>query len=217
MVQRRHLVWKVIPNWLCLPMTGTGGTGLAALPIRLDTLRHAGVVALVAAKFHSAAVTAEGKLLTWGWGRGGRLGERWEALADECMHVLGMTRCGAAPVPAMHSIMHVSHGTSFCLIAGPCCLQATMTSTSTAVRAPPSCPGPWRHCRGRWWSQSPRRSTTPLPSRRRVTCTRGAPTATASWATASTRSPHPASACSALAHAQSVCLPPQLPTARLQH
>ena len=82
-------------------MTGTGGTGLAALPIRLDTLRHAGVVALAAAKFHSAAVTAEGRLLTWGWGRGGRLGERWEALADECMHVLAMTCC-ACPCHAFN-------------------------------------------------------------------------------------------------------------------
>lgn len=53
---------------------GTGGTGLAAVPIRLDVLQHANVVALAAAKFHSAAVTAGGKLLTWGWGRGGRLG-----------------------------------------------------------------------------------------------------------------------------------------------
>lgn len=45
------------------------------MPIRLDVLQHANVVALAAAKFHSAAVTAGGKLLTWGWGRGGRLGE----------------------------------------------------------------------------------------------------------------------------------------------
>lgn len=33
------------------------------------------VVMISAAKFHSAAVTADGQLLTWGWGRGGRLGE----------------------------------------------------------------------------------------------------------------------------------------------
>lgn len=34
------------------------------------------VVAVSAAKFHSAAVSVDGRLLTWGWGRGGRLGER---------------------------------------------------------------------------------------------------------------------------------------------
>ena len=32
------------------------------------------VVLLSAAKFHSAALTEEGQLYTWGWGRGGRLG-----------------------------------------------------------------------------------------------------------------------------------------------
>ena len=32
------------------------------------------MVALVAAKFHGAALTADGRLFTWGWGRGGRLG-----------------------------------------------------------------------------------------------------------------------------------------------
>lgn len=53
---------------------GTGGTGLAAGPMRVDGLRLGGVAAVSAAKFHSAAVTAEGQLLTWGWGRGGRLG-----------------------------------------------------------------------------------------------------------------------------------------------
>ena len=86
-MQRRHHGWEVIPDYLCFPTAGTGGTGLAALPIRLDVLRHAGVVALAAAKFHSAAVTAEGKLLTWGWGRGGRLGERHEGLTDGHMHM----------------------------------------------------------------------------------------------------------------------------------
>ena len=53
---------------------GTGGTGLAAGPMRVDGLRLGGVTAVSVAKFHSAAVTAEGRLLTWGWGRGGRLG-----------------------------------------------------------------------------------------------------------------------------------------------
>lgn len=53
---------------------GTGGTGLATAPVRLEDLRGRVVSAVSAAKFHSAACTAEGRLLTWGWGRGGRLG-----------------------------------------------------------------------------------------------------------------------------------------------
>ena len=43
--------------------------------MRLDGLRRMGITALAAAKFHSAAVTGDGQLLTWGWGRGGRLGD----------------------------------------------------------------------------------------------------------------------------------------------
>lgn len=35
-----------------------------------STLQGLQVVALSAAKFHSAAINAEGQLLTWGWGRG---------------------------------------------------------------------------------------------------------------------------------------------------
>jgi len=46
---------------------GTGATGLQAGPVRLDALRKALVVQV-------AAVTKDGQLFTWGFGRGGRLG-----------------------------------------------------------------------------------------------------------------------------------------------
>ncbi|EFJ52323.1 hypothetical protein VOLCADRAFT_102981 [Volvox carteri f. nagariensis] len=51
-----------------------GSTDFHLNPLRVEALQGLGVVAVVAAKFHSAALTADGRLLTWGWGRGGRLG-----------------------------------------------------------------------------------------------------------------------------------------------
>ena len=56
---------------------GTGATPMLAAPTRLDFLHPLQVTQIAAAKFHSAAVTASGELYTWGFGRGGRLGEAW--------------------------------------------------------------------------------------------------------------------------------------------
>eukprot|EP00892_Ulva_mutabilis_P000327 jgi/Ulvmu1/10295/UM060_0097.1 len=53
---------------------GTGSTEDRAAPSRLDAFGGAAIVAVAAAKFHSAAVSGEGTLFTWGWGHGGRLG-----------------------------------------------------------------------------------------------------------------------------------------------
>ncbi|GIL71989.1 hypothetical protein Vretifemale_2403, partial [Volvox reticuliferus] len=53
---------------------GTGSNDFHLNPLRVEALQGLGVVAVVAAKFHSAALTRDGRLLTWGWGRGGRLG-----------------------------------------------------------------------------------------------------------------------------------------------
>ena len=53
---------------------GTEAEGLQLTPNRLDSLHGTSIIALAAAKFHSAAVAEDGSLYTWGFGRGGRLG-----------------------------------------------------------------------------------------------------------------------------------------------
>lgn len=53
---------------------GTGTAGIQKLPCRVDVLQGLNVIATAAAKFHSVALTADGKLYSWGFGRGGRLG-----------------------------------------------------------------------------------------------------------------------------------------------
>lgn len=53
---------------------GTGSQEVELAPARVDALHMHDIVQVAAAKFHSAAVTQDGKLFTWGWGRGGRLG-----------------------------------------------------------------------------------------------------------------------------------------------
>lgn len=53
---------------------GTGSTDLQLTPSRVESLHDAHIVLLSAAKFHSAAVSEDGRLWTFGWGRGGRLG-----------------------------------------------------------------------------------------------------------------------------------------------
>ncbi|GMJ11277.1 hypothetical protein like AT3G03790 [Hibiscus trionum] len=53
---------------------GTGNAHIQKLPCKLDSF-HGSIIKLIsAAKFHSVAVTAHGKVYTWGFGRGGRLG-----------------------------------------------------------------------------------------------------------------------------------------------
>ncbi|XVF30771.1 hypothetical protein REPUB_Repub16aG0087400 [Reevesia pubescens] len=53
---------------------GTGNAHIQKLPCKLDSF-HGSIIRLVsAAKFHSVAVSDCGKLYTWGFGRGGRLG-----------------------------------------------------------------------------------------------------------------------------------------------
>ena len=101
------------------------------------------VVAISAAKFHSAAVTADGQLLTWGWGRGGRLGElppaaeltvcvsfQQRALACRVCHVCSGLLLPLPPLPLL--LLPFERPTCH-RFTGP---QATRTRTCTAARAP---------------------------------------------------------------------------------
>ena len=53
---------------------GSGAEGLQETPARLEALHELDVRQVVAAKFHSMALTKDGQLYSWGYGRGGRLG-----------------------------------------------------------------------------------------------------------------------------------------------
>jgi alpha-tubulin suppressor-like RCC1 family protein len=53
---------------------GTGTVSRQEAPARVESLVAARIISVTAAKFHSAALSADGKLFTWGHGRGGRLG-----------------------------------------------------------------------------------------------------------------------------------------------
>lgn len=53
---------------------GTGGVGVQEAPARIEALRGCAVKAVAAGKFHSCALDRDGRLWTWGHGRGGRLG-----------------------------------------------------------------------------------------------------------------------------------------------
>lgn len=53
---------------------GTGSTENHDVPVRLDSFGDDVITVLAASKFHTAAISKDGKLYTWGWGRGGRLG-----------------------------------------------------------------------------------------------------------------------------------------------
>jgi Regulator of chromosome condensation (RCC1) repeat len=71
----------------CCPQLGTGDTGLAPAPVRVEAMHGARAVQLAAAKFHSVALTQDGAVYTWGFGRGGRLGARrsWTEMRILCM------------------------------------------------------------------------------------------------------------------------------------
>ena len=72
------------------------------VPYRVENLHGEDIDSLDAAKFHSAAVSREGLLFTWGFGRGGRLGEHSSAPATESLPK--MTPLGLGKVPIMQML-----------------------------------------------------------------------------------------------------------------
>ncbi|TVU41524.1 hypothetical protein EJB05_15052 [Eragrostis curvula] len=53
---------------------GTGNSHIQKLPCKVDALHGSSIKTVAASKFHSVAVSSDGELYTWGFGRGGRLG-----------------------------------------------------------------------------------------------------------------------------------------------
>ena len=53
---------------------GTGNAHMQKLPCKVETLHGSYIKTVAASKFHSVAVSSDGELYTWGFGRGGRLG-----------------------------------------------------------------------------------------------------------------------------------------------
>ena len=64
---------------------GSGAAGLQETPARLEALHELDVQQVVAAKFHSMALTKDGQIYSWGFGRGGRLGKAFLSAQKDSM------------------------------------------------------------------------------------------------------------------------------------
>ena len=127
---------------------GTGSLEVELAPARVDTLHMHDVIHVAAAKFHSAAVTADGRLFTWGWGRGGRLGHPEPYIHDGSSAVI-YPRCVASlfevnkkmvtrvAVAKHHTLIVTADGELFSMGSnkhgqlGYSCDKGTSTSAST--------------------------------------------------------------------------------------
>lgn len=97
---------------------GTGSTEPQVAPARIDTLHGKRVISLSAAKFHSAAVTEDGFLYTWGFGRGGRLGHpgahlhsgESAVISPQLVAALGKRQVVAVAAAKHHTILCTSVG-----------------------------------------------------------------------------------------------------------
>ncbi len=97
---------------------GTGSTEPQVAPARIDTLHGKRVVSLSAAKFHSAAVTEDGFLYTWGFGRGGRLGHPGAHLHSGESAVISPQLVAALGKRQVVAVAAAKHHTILCTSAG---------------------------------------------------------------------------------------------------
>ncbi len=97
---------------------GTGSTEPQVAPARIDTLHGKRVISLSAAKFHSAAVTEDGLLYTWGFGRGGRLGHPGAHLHSGESAVISPQLVAALGKRHVVAVAAAKHHTILCTNAG---------------------------------------------------------------------------------------------------
>ncbi|KAL4535240.1 hypothetical protein Ndes2437A_g05967 [Nannochloris sp. 'desiccata'] len=97
---------------------GTGSTEPQVAPARIDTLHGKRVISLSAAKFHSAAVTEDGFLYTWGFGRGGRLGHPGAHLHSGESAIISPRLVAALGKRQVVAVAAAKHHTILCTSAG---------------------------------------------------------------------------------------------------
>lgn len=123
---------------------GTGSTEPQVAPQRVDTLHDKQVVMLSAAKFHSAALTEDGALYTWGFGRGGRLGHpdahlhSGESAVIAPRLVVGLGQRSVAAVSA------AKHHTLLCTTAGEVWVMGSNRHGQLGITAVDTQPEPRR-------------------------------------------------------------------------
>ena len=97
---------------------GTGSTEPQVAPTRIETLHGKRVVSLSAAKFHSAAVTEDGQLYTWGFGRSGRLGHPGLHLHSGESAVISPRLVAGLGRRQVVAVAAAKHHTLLCTVAG---------------------------------------------------------------------------------------------------
>lgn len=97
---------------------GTGSTRPELHPTRVEGLHDAQAAALSASKFHSCALTLDGQLYTWGWGRGGRLGHPEAHVHSGESAVIAPRLVAALGRRAVTAVAAAKHHTVLCTAAG---------------------------------------------------------------------------------------------------
>ena len=110
------LSWGAATNFA---LGQAGASARANAPVgRVEALLGSRCVAVSAARFHSAAVTADGVLLTWGWGRGGRTGHADVASGGAVLLPRALALPGTRPGARVIAVAAAKHHTLACTDAG---------------------------------------------------------------------------------------------------